>query len=603
MGRVQAALRYIAGIVGLGLCVLGDGALAAPPATTLADGRVGRISFVAPAGNSTLASLVNGTYATGDVIWGDLLMPQQATGPVPAMVISHGSGGLAAASYEWAELFAGMGVAAFVIDHFSGRGFSSTYMDQSLIGNSVVPADALLALRMLATHPRIDARRIGHIGFSKGGNAALVSAYERMRAAMLPDATRFALHLPFYSGGFTTANHVTGAPIRVFAGELDDYTPLANLRAAVEHLRSVGADIELTVYPGAYHALEASYPVTWIPGTESYVNCSAATNIDTLVTIDPRTGLRITNVAAYMEACATRGAHVGMNEVARTQSRQAVWSFVRQQFGLAGIPETVTLPMAGDVNHTALWWNPDESGWGINFNHQGGILFGTLFAYDAGRAPLWLVMSGGRRQGISSTYSGDLFRVAGPPFNAMPFTPITPANVTKVGTMTVALSGANAATLIYSVNGVTVSKAIQRQVYGARTAACAPTTATRVMAMNYQDLWWNPAESGWGVNVTHQDSTLFATLFTYDAGGRPLWLVMSAGVRQADGSYLGDLYRASGPAFDAVPFTGVTLSTVGTMRFRFTDGENGTLSYTYDGVPVTKAITRQVFASPVPLCN
>ena len=36
-------------------------------------------------------------------------------------------------------------------------------------------------------------------------------------------------------------------------------------------------------------------------------------------------------------------------------------------------------------------------------------------------------------------------------------------------------------------------------------------------ATNYQDLWWNPAESGWGVNFTHQGDIIFATWFTYDA--------------------------------------------------------------------------------------
>ena len=25
-----------------------------------------------------------------------------------------------------------------------------------------------------------------------------------------------------------------------------------------------------------------------------------------------------------------------------------------------------------------------------------------------------------------------------------------------------------------------------------------------------QDLWWNPAESGWGINLAHQDDTVFA---------------------------------------------------------------------------------------------
>ena len=253
---------------------------------------------------------------------------------------------------------------------------------------------------------------------------------------------------------------------------------------------------------------------------------------------------------------------------------------------------------------TALWWNPRESGWGINLNHQGATIFGTLFTYDANRAPLWLVMSGGRMQMDGVTYTGDLYRTTGPAFNANPFTPIGASNLTRVGTMSLKFGDANAGTLTYTVNNVQVTKDIQRQVYGTRAANCMPTTESRVTSTNYQDLWWNPAESGWGVNVTHQDNILFATLFTYDASGRDLWLVMSAGARQADGSFSGDLYRTSGPAFNSnsLPFV-LTVQTVGTMRLRFTDGNTGTLTYTYNGVTVTKAIQRQVFSTTFSTCN
>lgn len=272
--------------------------------------------------------------------------------------------------------------------------------------------------------------------------------------------------------------------------------------------------------------------------------------------------------------------------------------------------DDISIGMAGasaTPNYTALWWNPNESGWGINLNHQGDILFGTLFTYDAGGNPLWLVMSSGSLQS-GSTYSGTLYRTTGPAFDAVPFTPITfPANFTPVGTMTLLFGGENLATLDYTVNGAPVTRTIQRQVFGSRPATCAPTTANRDSLTNYQDLWWNPNESGWGVNVTHQDNILFATLFTYDATGRDLWLVMSGGLRQSDGSYLGELYRTTGPAFNSNPFTPITFpanfTEVGTMRFRFTDGNNGTLTYTYNGALVTKAITRQVFSSPVPACS
>ena len=261
-------------------------------------------------------------------------------------------------------------------------------------------------------------------------------------------------------------------------------------------------------------------------------------------------------------------------------------------------------------NYTGLWWNPNESGWGINFDQQGDIVFGTLFTYDANGKPMWLVMSNGARQS-GDTFSGTLYRTTGPAFNAQPFTPIGPENLTTVGRMTVSFSG-NTATLSYNVNAnqieppLVVNKNIQKQVFGSRAANCASTTGDRSGLTNYQDLWWNPNESGWGVNVTQQDDTLFATLFTYDSNNQGLWLVMSQGIKQSAGWYLGDLYQTTGPAFNAQPFTPIgpaNITKVGTMQFRFSDGQNGTLTYSVNGTIVNKTITRQVFSTPVPSCN
>ena len=273
-----------------------------------------------------------------------------------------------------------------------------------------------------------------------------------------------------------------------------------------------------------------------------------------------------------------------------------------------GIFRNAVLVPGGDVcptlpSQTSLWWNPSESGWGLNLNQQGATIFATLFTYDASRAPRWYVMSGGRMGTDGVTYTGDLYRTTGPAFNANPFTPIGAANVTRVGTMTLTFNEANVATLRYTVDGVQVVKTVQRQVYGSRAANCLPTNDSRASSTNYQDLWWNPNESGWGVNITHQDNTLFATLFTYDSAGRDVWLVLSAGARQADGSYSGELYRTSGPTFNSAPFTGVTAAPVGTMRLAFSNGNSGTLTYTFNGATVTKSIQRQLFGSPASLCN
>jgi len=121
---------------------------------------------------------------------------------------------------------------------------------------------------------------------------------------------------------------------------------------------------------------------------------------------------------------------------------------------------------------------------------------------------------------------------------------------------------------------------------------------------NYTDLWWNPEESGWGINFTHQGDIVFATLFTYAADGRPLWFVMSRGDRvPGTRIFEGALYRTAGPPFDASPWRPITYREVGRMQVAFTDGKSATLAYSVDGIEVRKQIVRQVFAVPFPECE
>jgi len=125
--------------------------------------------------------------------------------------------------------------------------------------------------------------------------------------------------------------------------------------------------------------------------------------------------------------------------------------------------------------------------------------------------------------------------------------------------------------------------------------------------VNVQGLWWRaPAgsESGWGINLTQQGDVLFATWFTYDTDGTGLWLVMPNGAKGSGDTWSGTLYRTTGPAFNASPWNplDVAATAVGTATFAFTDGDNGTFSYTVNGLAQSKAIVREAFASPTPTC-
>lgn len=261
------------------------------------------------------------------------------------------------------------------------------------------------------------------------------------------------------------------------------------------------------------------------------------------------------------------------------------------------------------LNIEGLWWaSPagSESGWGVNLTQQGDIVFATWFTYDTDGSGLWLVMSNGARQAGTNTYTGALYRTTGPAFSAATFDP-SQVTVTQVGNGTFSFTDANTGTFSYTVNGVSQTKAILRQVYSSPLPTCT-LGGSQPSTPNFQDLWWrSPAgsESGWGVNVTHQGDILFVTWFTYDASGKGLWLVGSNVSRTSGNTFSGQLFQTRGPAFSASPWnpSQVAVTPVGTVTLSFSDAANGTFAYTVNGVSQTKPITRQVYSTPATVCR
>jgi len=257
---------------------------------------------------------------------------------------------------------------------------------------------------------------------------------------------------------------------------------------------------------------------------------------------------------------------------------------------------------AAEANYQGLWWNaPAESGWGINFAHQGDIIFATWFTYDSRGEPWWLVAELPRLSG--DTYAGDVWTVTGPPFDVTPFDP-TRVDDRVVGRMSVRFDSPAQGSLSYTVNGISQTKSIARQVFGPEPACAWGAQTNLALATNYQDLWWNPAESGWGVNFTHQGDVIFATWFTFDAARKPWWLIAELR-RTPAGTYSGTVWTVRGPAFDSVPFDSskVVETVVGDATATFADGNRATFAYTVNGVSRSKALTRQVFAAPGTVCT
>ncbi len=126
-------------------------------------------------------------------------------------------------------------------------------------------------------------------------------------------------------------------------------------------------------------------------------------------------------------------------------------------------------------NYQDLWWaSPagSESGWGVNLSHQGDILFGSCFTYQAGCKGMWLSMSNLSKTS-NGVYSGVIDRPTGP--NAFSTTvPFNPQLVQHhgVGDATFTFSDANNGTFRYTLNGITQTKSITRLLIQSPATVC-----------------------------------------------------------------------------------------------------------------------------------
>ena len=200
-------------------------------------------------------------------MFGQLIFPERAAGPVPLVICCHGSLGWRGHHHEYMVRFLEMGIAVFRVHSFDARQVVSVVEDQMQVTMASMIVDSYRALQLLSTHPRIDAAKIGITGWSLGGSVALYSGWEPVAERLASGGERFAAHLPLYPAAHVRPEERrwTRAPIRVLIGGDDDYTPAWFATELADELRPAGVDIEVTVYPDAQHSFDSIEPAAFLP--------------------------------------------------------------------------------------------------------------------------------------------------------------------------------------------------------------------------------------------------------------------------------------------------------------------------------------------------
>lgn len=190
--------------------------------------------------------------------WGELTLPERQEKRLPAVILLHASGGPDFKDESWARFFRTQGYATFRLDYFGPRGITANSAAQPLPTD-----DALAALRLLATHPKIDPARISIIGFSRGAVMALRAADYPLRS--LPNGLSFAASIALYPT-CSSSNYLyqpAGAPVLILIGSNDDLSSPQDCQSLVNAASTRGRTIELKVYAGAYHGWDGNWSGTW----------------------------------------------------------------------------------------------------------------------------------------------------------------------------------------------------------------------------------------------------------------------------------------------------------------------------------------------------
>ncbi len=271
--------------------------------------------------------------------------------------------------------------------------------------------------------------------------------------------------------------------------------------------------------------------------------------------------------------------------VLREWGAERIWGWFA---GVAGL---------GESHLTGQWWTPSQSGWGLSIVQQDDTLVPIWYTYDVDGRPLWLIGSGLVRQSDGS-YQGPLYRAKGVAFSEIN-NQAALRQITQVGNMRIQARGDGKLTLTYSVNNISGTRIIER-LLPATNPTCLASLGSRAQARNGTDKWWNPDESGWGLQINEFGDRAFVTWYTYASDGEPMWVIAQLD-RVSGKRFQGLLYRpTSGVAFNQIsgPATTFPLPTVGSLTLTFIDGQTARFDYTMDGVTRQRSIKRFEFDGP-----
>jgi dienelactone hydrolase len=205
------------------------------------------------------ANIIRGDFGPEARLGARYFAPSNASAPWPAIIIIPGSGGIGAHHLNQSEMLVEAGFAVLLVDPFSGRGIAETISDQGRLPFAAGAYDVLAAARYLQSRDDVDPRRMGVLGSSRGGTAALMASMPQLSEAVLGPGTVLSAVVagyPWCGVQFRSGRVANGVRLLVLHGDRDDWVSVQQCQDLVHAAHVAGADAQMQIFPQAHHAFD-----------------------------------------------------------------------------------------------------------------------------------------------------------------------------------------------------------------------------------------------------------------------------------------------------------------------------------------------------------
>jgi len=198
------------------------------------------------------------TPERGVVIKGSVTRPE-GDGPFPGVIILHGCSGIRDNDYDWARRLKTWGYASLILDSYGTRGIMDNCGKKKLSPFERA-LDAHAAKVKFGALPFVDRDRIGVLGYSEGGITTLHAVNFNLVAYSLPSEARdpFKAAVALYPHCYSRVESNTN--VLILIGEKDDWTPATACEMNLPVAHDPSDEIQLKIYPGAYHKFDEQRP-------------------------------------------------------------------------------------------------------------------------------------------------------------------------------------------------------------------------------------------------------------------------------------------------------------------------------------------------------